>query len=107
MERFFDSLASLNDSDRFIPLGMHLSLYRMCEEWCQFGKQSENVKKRLIVMQTAAARSFQDAVGQAEIIKRFQTETKELSNAAVGAMASLIVSVDKLYSLTITDIPVA
>lgn len=90
VERLFDGLASLNDSDRFIPPGMHLALYRMCEEWCQLGKQSDTVKKRLIVMQSAAAHSYQDPAGQAEAIQRFQTETRALSNAAVGAMASLI-----------------
>lgn len=92
LERFFDGLATLNDSDRFIPSGMHLALYRLCEEWCQVGKQPELVTKRLIDMQAAAMRSYQDPSAQAELIQRFQTETKELSNAAVGAMASLIVS---------------
>lgn len=91
VERLFDGLATLNDSDRFIPAGMHLALYRMCEEWCQLGKQADHVKKRLVVMQTAAAKSYQDPAGQAELIQRFQTETRALSHAAVGAMASLVV----------------
>lgn len=89
VERLFDGLATLKDSDRFIPPGMHLALYRMCEEWCQLGKQSDVVKKRLFYMQSTAAHS---PSGQAEAIQRFQTETKTLSNVAVGAMASLIVS---------------
>ncbi|TCD68750.1 Cell morphoproteinsis protein PAG1 [Steccherinum ochraceum] len=90
VERLFDGLTTLNDSDRFIPAGMHLALYRMCEEWCQLGKQADHVKKRLVVMQTAAAKSYQDPAGQAELIQRFQTETRALSHAAVGAMSSLI-----------------
>ncbi|KAI0795448.1 cell morphogenesis N-terminal-domain-containing protein [Abortiporus biennis] len=90
VERLFDGLASLNDSDRFIPAGMHVALYRMCEEWCTLGKQSDSVRKRLIVMQTAAVHSYQDSVGQAELIQRFQTETTALSHAAVGAMSALI-----------------
>ncbi|THH32564.1 hypothetical protein EUX98_g1631 [Antrodiella citrinella] len=90
VERLFDGLATLNDSDRFIPAGMHLALYRMCEEWCQLGKQADHVKRRLVVMQTAAAKSYQDPAGQAELIQRFQTETRALSHAAVGAMASLV-----------------
>jgi hypothetical protein len=91
LERFFDGLSTLNDVDRFIPAGMHISLYRLCEEWCQLGKQSDVVKKRLVLMQTAAARSYQDPTAQAELIQRFQTETRALSNAAVGAMSSLVV----------------
>lgn len=91
LERFFDGLATLADFDRFVPPGMYLSLYRLCEEWCQLGKQSDDVKQRLIHMQTAAAQSFQDPAGQAAGIQKFQVETKNLSNAAAGAMASLIV----------------
>ncbi|KAI0938631.1 hypothetical protein AcV5_000269 [Taiwanofungus camphoratus] len=89
VERLFDGLATLKDSDRFIPLNMHLALYRLCEEWCQLGKQSEHVMKRLVLMQTAAGKSLVDRSDQAEIIQRFQTETRALSHAAVGAMAAL------------------
>lgn len=81
LERVFDGLASLKDSDRFIPSHMHLTLYRLCEEWCQFGPQSESVRQRLILMQRAAASSRQG--------EEFQQETSQLSYAAVGAMAVL------------------
>ncbi|OCH93344.1 hypothetical protein OBBRIDRAFT_885610 [Obba rivulosa] len=89
VERLFDGLATLKDSDRFIPPNIHLALYNLCEEWCQLGKQSESVKRRLVEMQTAAARAYSDPTDQAELIQRFQTETRALSNAAVGAMAAL------------------
>lgn len=92
VERLFDGLATLNDSDRFIPAHMHLSLYRLCEEWCQLGKQSETVTKRIVLMQTAAAKYYIDPIDQAESIRSFQLETRALSNSAVGAMAALCVS---------------
>lgn len=91
IERLFCGLAGLNDFDRFIPTTTQLALYRMCEEWCQLGKQSDRVKKRLISMQTAAAHSYHDPSSQAELIQRFQTETRALSHAAVAAMAALVV----------------
>jgi hypothetical protein len=84
-------MATLKDSDRFIPPKIHLSLYRLCEEWCQFGKQSDTVKRRLILMQKSAATGAPEPQLQAEAIERFQTETKQLSAAAVGALASLCV----------------
>ncbi|CCM04734.1 uncharacterized protein FIBRA_06922 [Fibroporia radiculosa] len=89
VERLFDGLATLKDSDRFIPHNTHLALYRLCEEWCQLGKQSQDATRRLVLMQTAAGKSLSEPAHQAENIQRFQTETKALSNAAVGAMASL------------------
>ncbi|KAH9891700.1 cell morphogenesis N-terminal-domain-containing protein [Cubamyces lactineus] len=89
IERLFDALATLKDSDRFIPHNLHLALYTMCEEWCQLGKQSEDVKKRLVYMQTMAAKSYSDPASQAEIIQVFQTETRALSHAAIGAMAAV------------------
>ncbi|KAK7020471.1 cell morphogenesis N-terminal-domain-containing protein [Favolaschia claudopus] len=90
VERLFDGLAALTDSDRFIPPNMHLSLYRLCEEWCQFGHQTEGVKQRLILMQRAAAAASSTSdtdVGQS--VKRFQNETLLLSYASVGALSSL------------------
>ncbi|KAI0754921.1 cell morphogenesis N-terminal-domain-containing protein [Daedaleopsis nitida] len=89
VERLFDALATLKDSDRFIPSNLYLALYTMCEEWCQLGKQSEDVKKRLVYMQTMAAKSYADPASQAEAIQTFQTETRALSHAAVGAMAAV------------------
>ena len=92
VERLFYALATLKDSDRFIPSNIYLTLYTMCEEWCQLGKQSDEVKKRLVLMQTNAAKSFTDAPSQAEAIQIFQTVTRGLSNAAIGAMAAVCVS---------------
>ena len=92
VERLFYALGTLKDSDRFIPSNLYLILYTMCEEWCQLGKQSEDVKKRLVHMQTNAAKSYTDPASQAEAIQIFQTETRGLSNAAVGAMAAVCVS---------------
>lgn len=89
VERLFDGLATLKDSDRFIPSNMHLTLYRLCEEWCQLGTQTEIVKQRLILMQRAAASSSH--LGSSEAGERFKNETQMLSHAAVGAIASLCV----------------
>ncbi|KAJ7905688.1 cell morphogenesis N-terminal-domain-containing protein [Mycena olivaceomarginata] len=89
VERLFDGLAALTDSDRFIPPNMHLSLYRLCEEWCQFGHQTEGVKQRLILMQRAAAGSSTSDVDVNQSVKRFQNETLLLSFASVGALSSL------------------
>jgi hypothetical protein len=92
VERLFNGLATLKDSDRFIPTNMHLGLYRLCEEWCQFGAQSAVVKQRLIYMQTQAAMTGENPQAKADSIERFQTQTKKLSKAAVGSLASLCVS---------------
>ena len=92
VEQLFDGLSSLQSSDRFIPAHTHLTLYRLCEEWCQCGSQSERVKQRLVAMQTAATAGFPDPQQKADAIERFQTETRLLSHAASGAMAALCVS---------------
>ncbi|THH08171.1 hypothetical protein EW145_g2882 [Phellinidium pouzarii] len=89
VEQLFDGLSSLQSSDRFIPAHTHLTLYRLCEEWCQCGSQSDLVKRRLILMQTDATAGFSDPQQKAGAIAHFQTETRLLSHAASGAMASL------------------
>ncbi|KAF8624989.1 hypothetical protein AX15_005621 [Amanita polypyramis BW_CC] len=86
VERLFYDLATLKDSDRFIPPNMHLTLYRLCEEWCQFGPQANSVKQRFILMQRAAASSLQ---GSSDAVERFKRESTLLCQAAVGALASL------------------
>lgn len=101
VERLFDGLAILMDSDRFIPPHMHLTLYRLCEEWCQLGPQSDVVKQRSILMQRAAASSGELSESR-ESVERFRRETTMLSQAAVGALSSLCVRT-LLHSLICDD----
>lgn len=95
VERLFDGLSTLEGSDRFIPSQMHLTLYRLCEEWCQFGTQPEHVKQRLVMMQKAASSGLPQSEAN-ETVERFQNETLLLSYASIGALASLCVSVPNL-----------
>ncbi|KAF8886530.1 cell morphogenesis N-terminal-domain-containing protein [Infundibulicybe gibba] len=88
VERLFDGLAALKDSDRFIPPNMHLTLYRLCEEWCQFGSQPDSVKQRFNLMKKSAS-SANPQVEPSIALERFLHETQLLSYAAVGALASL------------------
>ncbi|KAH7882439.1 cell morphogenesis N-terminal-domain-containing protein [Phlebopus sp. FC_14] len=88
VERLFDTLAGLPDSDRFTFANIQLILYRLCEEWCQYGVQTEATKQRFILMQRAAA-AINDPHAESDAGERFQHETKLLSNATVGALASL------------------
>ncbi|KAI0032600.1 cell morphogenesis N-terminal-domain-containing protein [Vararia minispora EC-137] len=90
VERLFDGLTTLANSDRFVPPHMQLSLYRLCEEWCQFGRQSEAVTQRLVIMQRSAMNTVASPAERGEAVTIFQKESKLLSKAAVGAMAALI-----------------
>ncbi|VDC07396.1 unnamed protein product [Peniophora sp. CBMAI 1063] len=89
VERLFDGLTTLKDTDRFVPAHMHLSLYRLCEDWCQIGRQSEGVTQRLVIMQRAAMNHVASPAERGEAVALFQKESKLLSKAAVGAMAAL------------------
>lgn len=99
VERLFDGLEDLPEVDG-IPPNIHLSLYRMCEEWCQYGSQNESAKTRFILMQRAAAGAIKDPEAESDAGERFQHETKLLSHASVGAMSSLCVSRNFLRSAT-------
>jgi hypothetical protein len=91
VERLFDGLASIKDSDRFIPTHMHLSLYRLCEEWCHLGPQPEYIKQRNARMQVDAVANAPSSE-RGEAAERFRMESKMLSYAAIGAIAALCVS---------------
>ncbi|KAJ4488306.1 cell morphogenesis N-terminal-domain-containing protein [Lentinula aciculospora] len=88
VERLFEGLATLEGAERFIPANMHLTLYRLCEEWCHFGSQPEHVKQRLMFMQKAAASSV-SVDGATSAVEQFQEETEMLSYASVGALSIL------------------
>lgn len=96
VERLFDGLATLKDSDRFIPSNMHLTLYHLCEEWCQLGPQTEAIKQRYLLMQKAAVVAAPD-VELSGARERFNVEAVMLSQAAVGALASLCVRPSIIY----------
>ncbi|KAJ3514095.1 hypothetical protein NLJ89_g2574 [Agrocybe chaxingu] len=86
VERLFDGLAALKDSDRFIPSLMHLTLYHLCEDWCQVGPQSESAKRRFAAMQKAIESVEGD---NRSSVQRFRHEASLLSQASVGALAAL------------------
>jgi len=90
IEQLFKELTNLKDSDRFIPSHMHLSLYRLCEEWCQIGPQSESAKRRLTVMQRTVEAG--DPNGNRESAQKFRHESALLSHASIGALTALCVS---------------
>ena len=96
VEQLFDGLATLKDSERFIPSHMHLALYRLCEDWCHFGPQSESVKKRNLQMVNTIASLDVELVNARE---RFKAETVMLSQAAAGALASLCVCDQRHFQL--------
>ena len=92
VERLFDGLEVLPEADNSTSPNTHLSLYRMCEEWCQYGPQNESAKTRFILMQRAAAAAIKDPDAESDAGERFQHETKLLSHASFGALCSLCVS---------------
>lgn len=90
VERLFDGSEDIPEADGSTSPNIYLSLYRMCEEWCQYGPECESTKTRFILMQRAA--SIKDPEAESDAGERFQHETKLLSHASVGALASLCVS---------------
>ncbi|KAG1795221.1 hypothetical protein EV424DRAFT_1275087, partial [Suillus variegatus] len=82
-------LRVIRNMQTFLVAMENVTLYRLCEEWCQYGVQSESAKQRYILMQRAATAAVNDPRAESDSAERFQHETKLLSNAAVGALASL------------------
>jgi hypothetical protein len=89
VEHLFNELSTLKDSDRFISSSMYLTLYRLCEEWCQVGPQSESSKKQLDAMQRAVESG--NASSSRENLQRFRHEASVLSHASAGALTALCV----------------
>lgn len=88
VERLFSGLGNLKDSERFIPAQMHLTLYRLCDNWCHVGTITTSAKELEVKMLRAV-----EAVegGDKNNLQRFRHELSLLSHAAVGAITSLCV----------------
>jgi hypothetical protein len=88
VERLFTSLGNLKDSERFIPPKMHLTLYRLCDDWCHVGPMTASAKE-LEAKMTRAVDAAE--TGDKNNQQRFRHELSLLSHAAVGALTSLCV----------------
>ncbi len=81
VENLFDGLSAVGeeDSQRWLSENQRLSLYRLCEEWCLYGRDPNRTRRRF---------GSESANGSQFYIM----ETEYLSAAAAGAMAALCVS---------------
>jgi len=80
VENLFDGLSAVGeeDSQRWLSENQRLSLYRLCEEWCLYGKDSDRTRRQF-GSESAGGSQF------------YIMETEQLSAAAAGAMAALCV----------------
>lgn len=85
VEHLFDRLNTLQDSNRFMSPNIRLSLYRLCEEWCN--ARSSDPKRR-----------------DQAIRNRVEAESDCLASAACGAMASLCVRVPACVYESVTPL---
>lgn len=90
VERLFEGLANLKDSERFIPWNTHLTLYRLCEDWCHIGPMTTSAKELEAKMRRAIEAS--DTRDSKNNLQRFRHESALLSHASVAALTSLCVS---------------
>ena len=89
VEHLFSGLANVKDSERFIPPHMHLTLYRLCEDWCDVGSMTTSAKELKERMTKAVETT--DGGDSRNNLQRFRHESSLLSHAAVGALTSLCV----------------
>ncbi|EJD54741.1 hypothetical protein AURDEDRAFT_79755 [Auricularia subglabra TFB-10046 SS5] len=66
-----------------------LSLFRLCDDWCQYGPKSAEAKARYAVMQEAASATWTDPKDKEAAAQFFHGESVGLSVAASGAVAAL------------------
>ncbi|KAF9525743.1 cell morphogenesis N-terminal-domain-containing protein [Crepidotus variabilis] len=87
VERLFGALANLKDSERFIPAQMHLTLYRLCEDWCQVGPMTPTAKDFEMKMKKTLDAS--ESPDNRNATQRLRIESGKLSHASVGALTAL------------------
>ncbi|KAH8818561.1 cell morphogenesis N-terminal-domain-containing protein [Flagelloscypha sp. PMI_526] len=88
VERLLDAMSATKDFDRLMQQHTQLALYRLCEEWCLLGPQTDVVKHRMDDMLRAAVSGYRQA-DVAEVKERFNNDSLALSYASIGALAAL------------------
>lgn len=92
LEEVFNGINRTADPSRYISFEFRRSSFILIEEWSGFSTNQSRAHQREDVMRQAALERHGDPAERSSATARMEIERRELSNAALSAMASLCVS---------------
>ena len=99
LEELFNGVNRTRDVLRFMPFESRRSAFALMEDWCGYSPNQAKIAQREDIMRQMVMGRLHDARDRTNIMASIETEKRDLSTAALSAMAALCVS-DVVLSLS-------
>ena len=96
LEEVFNGVSRTADPSRYVSFEVRKSAFILIEDWCGFSPNSNRAHQREDFMRQAILERHRDPTERSNITAKMEIERRELSNAALSAMASLCVSLKSM-----------
>lgn len=91
LEEVFNGINKTQDSLRYISFESRRSAFALMEDWCGYSPNQANIVQKEETMRQMVLERHADARDRTTIAASIETEKRDLSTAALGAMATLCV----------------
>lgn len=94
LEEVFNGINRTADPSRYISFEIRKSAFILIEEWSGFSPNQNRAHQRENLMRQSALERYRDPAERSHVTAKIEIERKDLSHAALSAMASLCVSLE-------------
>lgn len=98
LEELFNGINRTSDPSRYMAFESRKSAFALMEEWCGYSPNQNRIHQRENMMRQSALEWHRDTVERTTVTAAMEIEKKELSTAALSAMAALCVSLEAFIS---------
>ena len=93
LEELFNGINKTQDHLRYMPFESRRSAFALMEEWCGYSPNQARIAQREDNMRQVVMERHPDSRERTNITASIETEKRDLSTAALSAMAALCVSI--------------
>ena len=97
LEELFDGVNRTTDDLRYIPFESRKTAFALMEDWCGYSPNQARIAQREDAMKQVLMQRHPDARERTNINASMETERRDLSIAALSAMAALCVSIESIF----------
>ena len=97
LEELFNGVNRTKEDLRYIPFESRKSAFALMEDWCGYSPNQSRIAQREDAMRQTVMQRHPDARERTSITASLETEKRDLSIAALSALAALCVSKEPIY----------
>ena len=92
LEEFFNGIVKTKDNLRYMSFESRRSAFALMEDWCGYSPNQAKISQREEAMRQMVMERYPDTRERTNVTASIETEKRDLSTAALSAMATLCVS---------------